>query len=134
MQSNPLPAGGWLGYIVKRAKRAQRRESWGVECTRHYSRHRIYYIRHVFVTTDSHWLCLLKQSVQFCGSNGRGSPNCRCYWSEVRTATLGEANEPKQNKPNLLILIRRYCCLMQWSTAVVETIKGRDEGEPIQRG
>merc|ERR1711954_606156 len=69
--------------------------------------------------------------VQFCGSSGRGSPNCRCYWSEVRTAMLGEANEPKQNKLNLLILIRRYCCLMQWSTAVVETIKGRDEGEPL---
>ena len=30
MQSNPLPAGGWLGYIVKRAQRAQRRESWGI--------------------------------------------------------------------------------------------------------
>ena len=44
MQSNPLPAGGWLGYIVKRA---QRRESWGLECTRHSSRHRIYYTRHV---------------------------------------------------------------------------------------
>ena len=29
--------------------------------------------------------------VQFCGSSGRGSPNCRCYWSVVRTATLRAA-------------------------------------------
>ena len=105
-----LAAEGGIGYIVKRAKRAQRRESCGVECTRHSSRHRIYYTRYrvalsvsvlrargsiAFVTTLALFTSVY---VQFCGSSGRGSPNCRCYWSEVRTATLGEANEPIQKK------------------------------------
>ena len=43
-----------------------------------------------------------------------------------RGATAGSGAKRIQGqakKKNLLILIRRYCCLIPWSTAVVETIK-----------